>query len=109
MSADTARIRALPINRYSIQLMMADSRERQPIEVFLRQVSRELNADRIMVYPSGTPDNPRVSVLYGNFADRAEATDELARLPARLTKFRPYARSVGAVIDDIRVVVLDRR
>lgn len=109
MSADTARIRGLPINRYSIQLMMADARERQPIEVFLRQVSRELNADRIMVYPSGTSDNPRVSVLYGNFADRAEATDELARLPVRLTKFRPYARSVGAVMDDIRVGALERR
>jgi type II secretory pathway predicted ATPase ExeA len=109
MGADATRIRSLPTGRYAIQLMTADSRERSAIEAFLRLASRELNPDRIMVYPAGTLENPRVSVLYGNFADRTEATDELARLPVRLTKFRPYARSVGAVTDDIRTPVVDRR
>lgn len=109
MSADTARIRALAGNRYAIQLMMADSRERPAIEGFLRQASRELNADRIMVYPTGTLENPRVGVLYGNFADRAEANDELARLPVRLTKFRPYARSVSAITEDLRAPTVERR
>jgi len=109
MGADMARIGALPVTRYAIQLMMADAREKPAIETFLRQVSRELNPDRIMVYAAGTEENPRVSVLYGNFADRAEAGDELARLPVRLTRFRPYARSIGAVKDDMRAVPMGRR
>ena len=102
MDADKSRLSALPAGRYSIQLMTADARESTAIENFLRAASRELNADRIMVYPSGTRENPRVSVLYASFAERAEATDEMSRLPIKVTRFRPYVRSVLAIRDDIR-------
>jgi type II secretory pathway predicted ATPase ExeA/septal ring-binding cell division protein DamX len=102
LSADTARIEKQPGSRFSIQLMTADERERPAIEAYLRAASRELNADRIMVYLSGTPENPKVSVLYGNYTDRSEATAELASLPSKLTQFRPYARSFQAVRDDLR-------
>ncbi len=101
--ADMARLEKLPKNRFSIQLMTADERERGAIEIFLRGASRELNPDRIMVYFSGTIENPRVSVLYGNYAERNEASAELSGLPARVTQFRPYVRSFQAVRDDLRV------
>ena len=55
-----------------------------------------------MVYLSGTVENPKVSVLYGNYNDRAEATAELAAVPPKLTQFRPYARSFQAIRDDLR-------
>lgn len=55
-----------------------------------------------MVYPAGTSENLRVSVLYGSFVKRAEATDEMLKLSARLAKFRPYVRSVGAIREDLR-------
>ncbi len=100
--ADAARIAQAARSRYSIQLMTADEREHAAIETYLRTVSRELNADRVMLYFSGTFDNPKVSVLYGNYNDRAEATAELAGLPARLTQSRPYARSFQAIRDDFR-------
>ena len=102
MKADISRLGSLPPNRYSIQLMTADPREKSAIESFLRVASRELNADRIMVYPAGTRDNPRVSVLYGNYVERGDASEEMLRLPAKLTKFRPYVRSVGAIREDLR-------
>ncbi len=102
LSADMARIEKQPGSRFSIQLMTADERERAAIEAFLRAASRELNPDRIMVYLSGTPENPKVSVLYGNYADRAEAIAELTSLPPKLTQFRPYARSFQVVRDDMR-------
>jgi septal ring-binding cell division protein DamX len=82
--------------------MTADERERAAIESYLRAASRELNPDRVMVYLSGTVDNPKVSVLYGNYADRAEATAELSSLPQKLNQFRPYARSFQAIRDDVR-------
>ncbi|MCE2722728.1 MAG: ExeA family protein [Burkholderiales bacterium] len=102
VTADMARIDKQPRHRYSIQLMTAEERERTVIETYLRQARRELNPDRVMLYLSGTPENPKVSVLYGNYADRTEATTELASLPQVLSQFRPYARSFQAVRDDFR-------
>ncbi len=102
MEADVQRLQALPGDRYAIQLMTADQREKSAIESFLRVASKELNPDRIMVYPSGTNDNPKVSVLYSNFPERADANGELAQLSPKLTLFRPYVRSVSAIRDDIR-------
>ena len=102
LAADAARIATLPKDRYSIQLMNADQRAQPAIETYLRIASRELNPDWIMVFPTGSADNPRVSVLYGNFGDQAEAVTELAGLPQRVSKFRPYARSFGAVREGIR-------
>jgi septal ring-binding cell division protein DamX len=100
--ADGARLKAIARERYSIQLMTADERERGAIEAYLRSVNRELNADRVMLYLSGTSENPKISVLYGNYNDRAEAAAELMGLPAKLTQFRPYARSFQAIRDDFR-------
>ena len=102
MDADATRLAGLPANRYSIQLMTADSREKSAIENFLRIASRELSPDRIMIFPSGSADNPRVSVLYGNFVERSDASEEMLRLPAKLSKFRPYLRTVGAIREDLR-------
>jgi len=102
VTADMARIDKQPRHRYSIQLMTAEERERTVIETYLRQARRELNPDRVMLYLSGTPENPKVSVLYGNYADRTEATTELASLPQVLSQFRPYARAFQAVRDDFR-------
>ncbi len=82
--------------------MTASERERVAIENFLRAASKELNSDRIMLFYSGTAENPRVSVLYGNYAERNEASAELTGLPPKVTQFRPYVRSFQAVRDDIR-------
>lgn len=102
MAADLIRLRALPAGQYAIQLLTADPREKAAIESFLRVASRELNPDRIMLYPAGTTDNPRLSVLYGSYTERADANSEISRLPLRLSKFNPYARSIQAIRDDVR-------
>jgi type II secretory pathway predicted ATPase ExeA/septal ring-binding cell division protein DamX len=101
-AADLERLKKLPNARFAIQLMTADERERGAIENFLRAASRELNPDRIMLYRSGTVDNPKISVLYGNYTERNEAAAELSGLPSKVTKFRPYVRSLQAVRDDLR-------
>ena len=99
---DLVRLRALPSGHYAIQLMTADPREKAAIENFLRVASRELNPDRIMIYPAGTADKPQLSVLYGSYTERADANSEISRLPVRLNKFNPYARSIQAIRDDVR-------
>ena len=102
MQADLKRLRSLKASNYAIQLMTADAREKSAIENYLRAVSRELNPDRVMIYPTGTDENPRVSVLYGSYTDRADANGEISSLPTKLQKFSPYARSMQVIRDDIR-------
>jgi septal ring-binding cell division protein DamX len=47
-------------------------------------------------------DSKRVEVLYGTFADRGEAGAALAALPASITQFRPFVRSLDGIRDDAR-------
>ena len=103
VSADAARIAIVPKERYAIQLMSADQRGHAAIETYLRTASRELNPDLIMLYPTGNADNPRVSIIYGNFDGPTDAGAELANLPTRVSRFRPYVRSFGAVRGDVRL------
>ena len=103
LATDAARIAALPKDRYAIQLMTADQRRQAAIETYLRTVGNELNSDLILVFPTGSVSDPRVTVLYGNFDGSAEASTELGGLPARIGKFRPYIRSFGAIRNDLRL------
>ena len=102
VAADFARIEKQPGTRFSVQLLTADQSSRTAIEAYLRTASKELNPDRIMLYLSGSTENPKVSVLYGNYTDRAEATSEMSALSPKVTQFRPYARSFQAIRDDLR-------
>ncbi len=105
MNADVSRLNALPESHSAIQLMTADPRESAGIENFLRAASRELSSDRIMVAPAGSAVNPRVSVLFGPFANRGEATDALAKLSVALRPYSPYVRSIKSIRDDLRPVM----
>jgi MSHA biogenesis protein MshM len=102
MNADVLRLAALPENDSAIQLMTADPRESAGIENFLRIASRDLNADRIMVVPAGNQANPRVSVLFGPFANRVEATEALAKLSSAVKPYSPYVRPIKSIRDDLR-------
>ena len=102
MAVDATRIAALPKARYAIQLMSADERGQSAIETYVRTASRELDPNLIMLYPSGSADNPRVSVLYGNFDGPSGASTALGGLPTRISKFRPYIRSFDAIRNDVR-------
>ena len=109
MNADVSRLNALTGTPSAIQLMTADPRESVAIENFLRAASRELSSDRIMLAPSASTDdtaNPRVSVLFGPFANRAAATQSLAKLSATVSQYSPYVRSIKSIREDLRPIVL---
>ncbi|PCH61097.1 MAG: hypothetical protein COC19_05055 [SAR86 cluster bacterium] len=46
---------------------------------------------------------PWFVVLFGNFSDRAEATDAIASFSESLRSLQPWARNVGAIQADIRL------
>lgn len=102
LDSDGSRLKGSKPERWAIQLMTADRRERSAIENYLSEAGRVLKEDELLLYASGTRDNPRVGVVYGDFANRADAQSELAKLPQRLGLFRPYIRSFQSIREDLR-------
>lgn len=97
MREGAKRINSLPPEHYVIQLMTADARRRVEVDDFLRVAGRELDGDRLALYPVGSPENPRVMVILASFADRAEAVAEISAMSDRVKKFKPYLRTVRAL------------
>jgi type II secretory pathway predicted ATPase ExeA/septal ring-binding cell division protein DamX len=88
-------------DRHSIQLLVAPGEDqlRKHLKVLLKFI--ELND--IYMYRSVGRDSAKVNVLYGSFASRERALDELYDLPAALQVNRPYVRPVSAVRAEIEL------
>lgn len=88
-------------DRHSIQLLVAPGEEqlRKHLKVLLKFI--ELND--IYMYRSVGRESAKVNVLYGSFASRERALDELYELPAALQVNRPYVRPVSAVRAEIEL------
>jgi type II secretory pathway predicted ATPase ExeA len=88
--------------RYAVQLMVTDARERTYLENYLAEAGRAIAYERLFVVASGSPDAPRLGVLFGTFDERAGAATALAALPESLRQFRPYVRSLDGIREDAR-------
>ncbi len=99
---DAARLAESPANRWTIQMMIADQAEGVAIEGFVTEAGRQLGRDSLLLYATGAGEKLKVGVVFGEFGSRKEAQSELGKLPARLSQFRPYARSFQAVREDIK-------
>ena len=88
--------------RYVVQLMMTDARDPAYLQAYLAEASRAVRQEDLYLYPSGSPESPKVGVLYGAFQTRREANEAIGALPENLLRFRPYVRAVEAVRSDLR-------
>lgn len=88
--------------RYSVQLMATDPREREYLESWLGEAARLVDPQKLYVVASGTPQSPRVGVLFGAFENRALAAEALGTLPVGLRQFKPYVRSIEALREEAR-------
>ena len=91
---------AAPSNRFAVQLMVADARERGYIENYLSEAGRAVQPEHLYLVPAGSPESPRVGVILGAFDERNDAMVALASLPEGLKQFRPYVRSLDGVRED---------
>ena len=91
---------AAPSHRYSVQILQADARSRDYVESYLVEASRAVNPDRLYLVPAGSPDAPRLGLLFGAFDDRVDASLALSALPENLKQFRPYVRPLDMVRED---------
>jgi septal ring-binding cell division protein DamX len=88
--------------RYAVQLMVTDARERGYLENYLMEAGRALRPEQLYLVPAGNPETPRLGVLFGAFDERGDASTALASLPESLRQFRPYVRPLDAVREDAR-------
>jgi len=87
---------------FAVQLLVTDAREHSYLASYLADAGKALGTERLYVVPTTGADGRRVGVLYGTFPDRDEAAKALGALPAPLTQFRPFVRSLDGVRDDAR-------
>lgn len=80
---------------YTIQLMGTAN----PAELknYLMEIGQIIEPGKIFVYRTTAKGRPSLTVLYGSFADRAQASQALAQLPETLRRNHPYLRSVGGI------------
>jgi MSHA biogenesis protein MshM len=83
----------------SIQIMTAANT--QEAESFLQQAGYRPDWGPVYIYPMEIEGRPRDILLFGAYADRAEALGELNKLPSALARHRPLVRTVGGIKKDL--------
>ena len=100
LNATTAWLASQPPSTVSIQLMGAPSDEQ--LKADLEILGQQMELDNIYVYRTKVNHLPFLTVLYGSFANRFEATQALQKLPAELQKNRPQLRTIAGVLQETK-------
>lgn len=84
-----------PDTHYFIQLLSTEGNNVRDVEIFLENNTGALDPQQIRVYRSKLSGRERIGVIYGDYASRAAAYPELARLAKANPASNPYVRSVS--------------
>ena len=88
----------------SIQIMTiaySDNPQQSLTRYLKRLESRQLDLDKVMIFPVNKRGEQMYGVLYGQFNSMRAAYAEIERLPAELKANKPIARTVKGVKDEI--------
>jgi septal ring-binding cell division protein DamX len=86
-------------NRYSIQLL--GSSDPELLRSHLNTISKFLEIEKVFVYRTIAKERPSLTVLYGSFRTRTEASEQIDRLPEELKANRPYYRTIKGIRAEI--------
>jgi MSHA biogenesis protein MshM len=100
LNATTVWLANQPPTTVSIQLMGASSDAQ--LKADLEILSQQMELDNIFVYRTKVNNQPFLSVLYGSFANRFEATEALKKLPLELQKNHPQLRTIAGVLQETK-------
>jgi len=87
---------------YTIQLILLDSGLENDAIRFLNMSSRYLSLQDIYIYKVSIRGRMFYSVLYNEYVERNQATNQLQQLPPRLKKSGPYLRTIRGIKADIQ-------
>lgn len=91
-----------PDSTFSIQLMGGFNDEH--LRKQLESLSSVIEIDRVYAYRTQVRGLPFVSVLYGSYPDREQASAAMQALPGALRGYRPHLRTIGGVLEETKVV-----
>jgi MSHA biogenesis protein MshM len=84
---------------YSIQLL--GSEDPELLREYFKTIGKYLEIEKVYVYRTVANQRPSLTVLYGNFTDRAEVNRMLSSLPGDLKANRPYYRTIHGIRAEI--------
>jgi septal ring-binding cell division protein DamX len=84
---------------YSIQLLGTNDPEL--LRDYFKTIAKYLEIEKVYVYRTLANRRPSLTVLYGNFVNRAEVNRALQSLPDELQANRPYYRTIHGVRSEI--------
>jgi len=90
------QIKSVP-NAASADAQLVDA----PLVAELEGLSRQVEVDNIYIYRMRKADGLYTVVLYGAYAERAEALEALKNLPPYIKNNRPYLRTLAGISKDI--------
>ena len=100
LNATTAWLASQPPTTVSIQLLgAADDAQ---ITTDIERLGQQIELDNIYVYRTKVNSLPFLTVLYGNYPNRFEATQALQKLPAEIQKNRPQLRTIAGVLQETK-------
>lgn len=100
ISITSSWLETQPPTTVSIQLMGANSDAQLTAD--LMNLSQKVELDNIYVFRTKVNNQPFLSVLYGSFANRLEATQALKKLPVEIQRNRPQLRTIAGVRQQIQ-------
>ena len=100
LSATTLWLNAQPLTTVSIQLLGAAGDVQ--VKTDIERLSQQIELDNIYVYRTKVNGLPFLTVLYGSFANRFEATQALQKLPAEIQKNHPQLRTIAGVLQEAK-------
>jgi type II secretory pathway predicted ATPase ExeA/septal ring-binding cell division protein DamX len=89
-----------PPSTVSIQLMGASSDEQ--LKADLEKLGQKIELDNIYVFRTKVNNLPFLTVLYGSYNNRFEATQALQKLPEEIQKNRPQLRTIAGVLQETK-------
>jgi type II secretory pathway predicted ATPase ExeA/septal ring-binding cell division protein DamX len=86
-------------SEFSIQLL--GSNDPELLRAYFKTIGKYLEIEKVYVYRTIANRRPSLTVLYGNFVDRAEVNRMLDSLPDDLKANRPYYRTIHGIRSEI--------
>ncbi len=100
LNATQTWLASQPPSTVSIQLLGASSDEQ--LKVDLEKLGQQIELDNIYVFRTKVNNLPFLTVLYGSYANRFEATKALQKLPEEIQKNRPQLRTIAGVLQETK-------
>jgi len=100
LSITSSWLESQPPTTVSIQLMGANSDAQLTADLI--NLSQKIELDNIYVFRTKVNNQPFLTVLYGSFANRLEATQALKKLPVEIQKNRPQLRTIAGIRQEIQ-------